>query len=975
MTKIGYLFIVSLIGVAATACDSNNGDSSSGFESNHQHTYSSSWSSDSTYHWHIATCEHTNEFKDKEEHAFGNWIVDKEATEYETGAKHRYCGKCEYRVDETIQKLKHTHKAGNPAEENRIEAGCTYDGSYDLVVKCTECQEEISRTSYVIPSLGHDYHDFSAKEATCTEDGWNNYHECSRCGDNNKVIIPATGHQHINSRQDNQHPATCTEDGYYDLVTYCEDDNFILNSERITVPASGHNWGSPSYEWIFGEYLIKCVASRVCLNDGNHIETETAYATSSVITDASYSSEGLKRYTSTFSNPAFSPQTKDVTLPIKNMLNYTLTGDGTCYKVSADSTSIYGDLVIPAVHDGLPVKVVGNFDQCSDITSIVIPNTVETIQNYAFQCCKSLVSVSLSEGLQTIGNFAFSHCTSLTSITVPDSVTSLGMLAFTECSNLKTANIGCNVDEFDDTFYLCDSLEKLTVPFIGKTRTSDRYLGYLFMAHEYIFNNAYVPASLKELVVENCDSIDNHALYGCDSIESLTLPFIGGSPTENQYLGYIYGATSIDDNGTTVPSKLKTIKLASTCTSIPDKAFVDCATLENVDIAESVTSIGWRSFCGCKAIESIVVPASVTKIGNSAFKSMNSLLSVTILGDNVTIGLSVFAGSGNLQSIRIPESNYNYSVSNDILYNKDKTRLICCPAGISGTVNVPNTVTSIEEFAFYGCNQITEITLPNTVTELEYGTFACCSSLESINIPTGLTKMGKTVFGQCSSLNEINLPSSLAMMGEYCFAYCSSLKNISIPSSVQSLEKGLFMDCSSLENVALPPKLKVIGLAAFLRCSSIKSISVPDSVTSLGGAAFEGCTSLISFEMPYYVTDLAQELFSGCTSLKAVTLSVYDLGTVGQSAFHSCTSLETITLPGITSIGNYAFFGCSSLSGIGLDETLNSIGNYALGNCTSLTDIVYANTATNWNKITKGKGWKYGVPAKMVQCSNGNISI
>lgn len=970
------LLMVAFAGLLITACNSNNGDNpSNSQEPVHEHTYSSSWSSDETYHWHAATCEHKSEIKDKEEHTFGSWIIDKEATEYESGSKHRYCGKCEYRVDETIQKLEHTHKPGNPTEENRIEADCTHDGSYDLVVKCTECQEELSRTSHTIPSLGHDYHDFSAKEATCTEDGWNAYHQCSRCGDNNKVVIPATGHQHTNTRQDNQHPATCTQDGYYDLVTYCEDDNAVLNTERIIIPATGHNWGSPTYEWEFGDYLTKCIASRVCSNDTSHIETENAYATSSTITDASYSSEGLKRYSATFNNPAFEDQTKDVVLPIKDMLKYTLAGDGTYYKVTADSTAIYGDIEIPAVHNELPVKVVDDFFQCSDITSVIIPNTVETIGDNAFQGCSSLLSVTLNEGLKTIGHYAFSECSHLTSITVPDSVTSLGMLAFSYCSNLKTANIGKNIDTFDDTFYQCDSLEKLTIPFIGRTRTSDRYLGYLFMAHDYLFNKTYVPATLKELIITNCDSIDNHALYGCENIESLTLPFIGGSANENQYLGYIYGATSVDDNGSTVPTALKTVKLVSPCSSIPDKAFVDCATIENVDIAESVTSIGWRAFYGCDAIESLLVPASVVSIGNSAFGFMSSLLSVTILGDNLTLGLSVFSGSYKLQSIRIPESNYNYSTSNEILYNKDKTRLICCPGAVAGDIVIPDSVTSIEEYAFYGCSQVTSISMPDSLTEFENNTFAYCSSLETINIPSGLTTIGKAVFAQCSSLEEISLPNSVQSIGEYCFSYCSSLASFNVPTGVQSLPKAMFLDCTSLSSITIPNSVKSIGMGAFLRCSAIKTINVPDSVTSIEVAAFEGCTSLESFDMPYYVTNLNQEIFSGCTSLKEVTLSVYDLGTIGQSAFYNCTSLETIELSGITSIGNYAFYGCTSLWGIGFDETLKSIGNYALYNCTSLTDIIYVSTTTNWNKVTKGTSWKYGVPATVVQCSNGNVSI
>lgn len=973
--KAKHIFSIFIaIAFSLTGCGGSN-QNTNNEESTHSHTYSSEWSHDGTYHWHPATCEHTNEVKDKEEHRFGSWIIDSDATEYQIGSKHKICEICEFRIDETIPVLEHTHKAGNPVEENRHEASCTENGSYDLVIYCSECHQEMNRESHNINALGHHLVHRDSKTATCTEAGWGEYDYCDRdgCNYSTKVEIPATGHLHTATREENVVPETCTENGSYDLVTYCEDDNAVISTEHKVILATGHNWGAPSYEWEFGEYLVSCTAKRICTNNSTHIESETKYASSSTISDPTYSETGLKRYTVTFSNTAFETQTRDVELPIKDMLKYVLSGNGTYYTVSADSTSIYGDIVIPAIHNELPVKVIDSFFNCSNITSVTIPDSVETINGNAFQSCTSLATVQMGNNVKSVGYYAFSECP-ITSIIIPDSATSLGFCAFYGCENLKTVYIGQNVESLDSVLQGCDSIENLTIPYIGGSKTANQYLCYLYGYAYYAYNVSVT--SLKKLTILNsCESIDNHALEGCPNLETLTIPFIGGSATENQYLGYIFGATSVDDNGTKVPTSIKTINLSSACLTIPDKAFVNCASIEEINIGDNVNSIGWRSYYGCSSIESIVVPASVTNIGNSAFGSMSSLVSVIILGDNVTIGLSVFSGSPNLAQIRVPASNINYSVNNDILYNKDGTRLICCPAGLSGAIIVPNTVTSIEEYAFYGCDKITSITLPSSIAEFENNTFTNCTSLESINIPEGLTTIGKTVFGYCSSLEEINLPSTLLTMGEYCFGYCSSLKNIEIPASVQTLEKAIFLECSSLKSVTLHGGLKTIGLGAFLRCSALEGVDVPDSVTTIGAAAFEGCTSITSFEMPYYVTNISQELFSGCTSLKEITLSVYDYGTIGKSAFYNCTSLETIELPGITSLADYAFYGCASLWGIGFDETLSSIGNYCLYNCTKLTDIYYAGTTTQWAGVTKGTSWKYGVTATTIVCSNGNASL
>lgn len=815
---------------------------------------------------------------------------------------------------------------------------------------------------------------------------------------------------------------TCEADGLGRYTASFINSAFSTQTKDKTINSIGHEWGSPSYSWTFNGNVGTCTAQRACLHDGNHKQTETKAASSTIIKNATYDETGLRRYTATFTNSAFETQTTDVDIPIKSMLSFTKYG--TYCVVKADSTDIYGAIEIPDYYDGLPVTEIDDFFACNRITSVSIPSTVERISNNAFQSCSMLGTITFSEGLKSIGYYAFNGCTSITNIELPESVETVSLHAFDGCTNLLTFKFGDNIEQFGDgIFYGCSSLKSLTVPFVGKTASTEQYLGYLFGFEQgYTFDNPRVPSSLKELIISDaCSSLDNHALDGCNSIESLRIPFVGGSKTENQFLAYIFGGSTVDDETVKVPSSLKKVIVGDLCTEIADKAFYKCSSLEEVDIGNGVLTIGWRSFYGCSSIEALVIPESVVSIGNSAFGYMASLVSISILGPNTKIGLSVFSGSTSLVSIHIASENIYYSSSNEALYNKDGTRLICCPAGLEGTFTIPSTVTEIEEYAFYYCDKLTNIVIPDSVTTIEDHVFAgCsslktidlpdnlsvlesysfygCSSLESVLLPTELTSIGRTAFYECtslksleipstvtsigdrafvycSSLEELSLPSSLQSIGEYCFAYCSSLKSIDIPANVQSLEKALFLECTSLNSVVLHSGLKTIGQGAFLRCSSLSVIDVPDSVTSMGAAAFEGCTSITSFEMPYYVTSISQELFSGCTSLKEITLSVYDYGTIGKSAFYNCTSLETIELPGITSIADYAFYGCTSLWGIGFDETLSSIGNYCLYNCSKLTDAYYAGTTTQWAGVTKGTSWKYGVPATTIVCSNGNASM
>ena len=207
----------------------------------HQHSFSEEWLFDSSYHWHESTCGH--DVKDSfEAHCFGDWIIDKEPTEYECGSKHRKCLVCEYLVNEDIEVLEHTHKPGDSVIENNISPTCTSTGSYDLVTYCKECLEELSRTHVTVDALGHDLSHHPGLEATCLEDGYTEYDECNRCDYSSKVIIPATGHTSLFEVEENRIEPTCVSFGSYDLVTYCNIDHVEVSREHIEIPKKPHTY-------------------------------------------------------------------------------------------------------------------------------------------------------------------------------------------------------------------------------------------------------------------------------------------------------------------------------------------------------------------------------------------------------------------------------------------------------------------------------------------------------------------------------------------------------------------------------------------------------------------------------------------------------------------------------------------------------------------------------------------------------------
>ncbi len=417
-------------------------------------------------------------------------------------------------------------------------------------------------------------------------------------------------------------------------------------------------------------------------------------------------------------------------------------------------------------------------------------------------------------------------------------------------------------------------------------------------------------------------------------------------------------------------------------TSIGRRAFEGCTNLKSITIPNSVTEMGRRAFSGCSSLTGIAIPDSVTEIGKYAFDGCKSLTSITIPDGVTSIGDGAFYNCSSLTEIKVASENSNYVSVNGVLYNKDKTTIICYPAGKKGNnYKIPDGVTKVGSSAFIGCSSLTSITIPNGVTEIGYSVFEGCTNLKSITIPNGVTSIGDSAFEGCTSLKSITIPNSVTSIGDSAFEDCTSLTSITIPNGVTSIGDSAFEGCTSLTSITIPNSVTSIGFGAFIGCSSLTSITIPDSVTCIGDSAFNGCTSLTSITIPDSVTSIGESAFSGCSSLASITIPD-SVMSIGNDAFHECSSLTSITIPNsVTSIGDYAFLGCSRLTAIDVntdnkdytsvngvlfynDKTIicypagkkgnnykipdgvTSICRYAFSGCTSLTSITIPDSVT-----------------------------
>ena len=377
-------------------------------------------------------------------------------------------------------------------------------------------------------------------------------------------------------------------------------------------------------------------------------------------------------------------------------------------------------------------------------------------------------------------------------------------------------------------------------------------------------------------------------------------------------------------------------------------------------VKEGTRIICNSAFWYCLSLSEIVIPNSVTSIGDLAFSFCSSLAEVVIPNSVVCInGNPFWYWNGKLECL-----SPSFVYENNILFNKDKSRIISFRNQNLTSYVIPNNVTRIGDRAFSFCSSLAEVVIPNSVTRIGDSAFESCSSLAEVVIPNSVTRIGDSAFESCSSLAEVVIPNSVTRIGDSAFEGCSSLAEVIIPDSITGIGDRAFSFCSSLAEVIIPNSVTNIGKGAFQLCSSLAEVVIPNSVTRIGDYAFSSCSSLAEVVIPNSVVCINGNPFHGwngkldCLSLSFVyednilfnkdksriisfrnqELTSYvipnSVTRIGDYAFSSCSSLVEVVIPNsVTRIGDYAFLHCSSLSSIVIPVSVTIIGSYAFAGC------------------------------------------
>ena len=247
------------------------------------------------------------------------------------------------------------------------------------------------------------------------------------------------------------------------------------------------------------------------------------------------------------------------------------------------------------------------------------------------------------------------------------------------------------------------------------------------------------------------------------------------------------------------------------------------------------------------------------------------------------------------------------------------------PASVTYNGNA-YSVTTIGDDAFCGCEGLTNITIPKSVTSIGAGAFAGCTGLTNITIPNSVTSIGAGAFVGCTGLTNVTIPNSVTSIAVQAFEGCIGLTNVTIPNSVTSIGVLAFNRCEGLTNITIPNSVTSIEDGAFADCDGLINVTIPSSVTSIDGS-FRGCSGLESI-----IVDSENKVYDSRNNCNAI------IETSTNTLILGCKN--TIIPQSVTSIGDYAFFGCSGLTSITIPSSVISIGIQAFWFCNNLTSVI-----------------------------------
>ena len=473
-------------------------------------------------------------------------------------------------------------------------------------------------------------------------------------------------------------------------------------------------------------------------------------------------------------------------------------------------------------------------------------------------------------GLATLNRYEFQNCNSLERITVPRSVNLIQPSIFQGCNSLRHITVDPDNPTFDSRDNCNAIIETATNKLVAGCKSTIIPEGVTAIGEGALEN---LPMSTLTLPT-TLQTIESYGIHLIDGLESLTVNAVT-PPTITEH--FLYGT----------PRTIPVI--------VPVESLAAYYNYNN-------TGQPWGGF------------TNIIADGNISFVDPAVKAICVTQWDTDSDGELSYAEAAAVTTLN-PSGLFNGNV---FFYNTEITSF--------NELEYFTGLTSIEPYAFYGCNNLTSVTLPHGVTSIGNSAFYNCSGLTSVTIGNSVTSIGDSAFNHCTSLTSVTIGNSVTSIGSYAFGSCSGLTSVTIPDSVTS-----------------------IGSTAFYNCSGLTSVTIGNSVTSIDSFAFEGCSSLTSVTIPASVTSIGSNPFAYCDLLESITV---DPGNTVYSSPNGCNAIiktadhllvlgckNTVIPNDVTTIYGHAFNGCIGLTSIEIPASVSNIYTSAFNRCSNLEEI------------------------------------
>ena len=576
----------------------------------------------------------------------------------------------------------------------------------------------------------------------------------------------------------------------------------------------------------------------------------------------------------------------------------------------------------------------GIFSECANLTTITVDTNnpifdsrnncnaiIETASNTLVQACNG--TIIIPETVKNIKGGAFGYCTALTSMVIPNSVTSIGNFAFNGCSNLTSVTIGSGLTSIGvQIFGNCKKLSSITVDSSNSKYDSRAECNAIIETA----TNTLVVGCKNTIIPYGVENMADGALANCTGLSSIAIP---GS------------MVTIGKNCFNGCSSLSEVIIENGVSTIGEQAFQGCSSLTSIDIPTSVTSIGYNAF-DWRYLNEIYVhwntPITLTKDIMSFYTNKTLVVPTgkvdlyknanywkkfsTIVAETIKAGITFVKGGLKYVILTVPTESGPGTVS-VAANSKSLSENIQIPEQVT-YLNKAFTVTKIPKSGFESCSNLNSIVIPNTVNDIGIRAFYQCRHLQSVTLPENLTLLESSTFNECIELQSITLPETLIAINSSCFSRCRALSGtLTIPASVRTIGQWAFYDCHSLNEIILNEGLESIGDDAFMNDLGyvneyISTITIPSTVSFIGRnfLNYKNLSNIFVEDNNPNYCDLDGVLYTK------------DLNTILNYPPNKDIEDEYVLPEQIKTISDYCF-SYSKIKSLVLPDSMDHIGDYA----------------------------------------------